>query len=233
MKKTIISVILVSVMILGAPSAFANVGANEETRSIQLQANSLISKVDENALMLDALNNVVDYSVPLSIRESIVANANFIPLAGVEQDAIELEVSSTVQKVGEINCKNGDIANIYVTAVAAESKVDQSHVKKHGVDAWALVYWIDNFGANNELVGAAAYWETNGKFVENRQVRYGTSDIAGLFWLNGPTVKYTTEDNPYYEDSSYSGLTLRCETRIDVVNVGTVICNAISGITTK
>lgn len=234
MKKTIMATILVATMILGAPSAFANVSAVNEARSIQLQADSLIASVDKDSLMLDAMENAIDYSVPISIRESIVASADFSPMPGVAQDAIELEVNSTVQKIGEIVCKNGDISNMYVAAVATEPKEDWAYTGQHEIKAWAYVYWIDNQGANNELYAAAAEWLTLDVVVNNRQVRYGTSDIAGLFWIDSPTVKYPTDNyRKYIDPRTYSGLTLRCQTKIDVVNVGTVTCNVISGILTK
>lgn len=232
-KKTITVVIFVVTMILGAPAASANVSAVNEAKSIQLQADSLIAAVDEDSLMLNAMENVIDYSVPLSVRESIVASADFSPIAGVAQDAIKLEVNSTVQKVGEIVGQNGDIANMYVAAVAAaEVKEDWRYRGQHGIKAWAYVYWIDNPGTNNKLYAAGADWDPQGKAVNNRQVRYGTTDVAWLLWLNGPTVKYPTKNYAYYLDSSYSGLTLRCQTKINVVNIGTVTCNVGSSIFT-
>lgn len=95
-------------------------------------------------------------------------------------------------------------------------------------------YQIDNQGANNKLYAAEALWDPKDKVVDNRQVRYGTSDITGKFWKDGPTVKYPTNNNTKYVDpKTYSGLTLRCQTKIDVVNVGTVTCNVTSGILTK
>ncbi|WP_216562916.1 hypothetical protein [Tissierella carlieri] len=234
MKKIITAIIFVTTIIFGASSAYANLSAVNEARSIQLQADSLVAAVDENSLMLDAMENVIDYSVPLSVRESIVVSADFSPMVGVAQDAIELEVNSTVQKVGEIVRKNGDIANMYVAVVAAsEVKVDDQYKGQHGIKAWAYVYWIDNLGTKNELYAAAADWDPKDKVVNNRQVRYGTTDVAWLLWLDGPTIKYPTENYAYYEDSSYSGLTLRCQTKIDVVNVGTVTCNVGSRVVTR
>lgn len=234
MKKTIMATILVATMILGAPSAFANVSAFNEARSIQLQADALIATVDKNSLMVDAMENVIDYSVPISVRESIVASADFKPMVGIAQDAIEIEVNSTVQKVGEIVRENGDISNMYVTAVAAEPKEDWAYKGQYGIKAWAYVYWIDNQGENNELYAAAAEWLPQDEVVDNRQVRYGTSDITGSFWVDGPTVQYPTDNyRKYIDPRTYSGLTLRCQTKIDVVNVGTVTCNVTSGFFTK
>jgi len=227
LKKTIMSVILVVTMILGAPFAYANVSAVNESMSIQLQADSLIAAVDKDALVLDAMVNVIDNSVPLSVRESIVASADFSPMVGVAQDAIKLEVNSTVQKVGEIVQKNGDIVNMYVAAVAATGpKEDWAYKGQYGIKAWAFVYWIDNFGGDNELYAAAAQWDPQDNEVSNREVRYGTTDPLWISWIDGPTVQYPTDNYRRYIDPlTYSGLTLRCQTKIDVVNVGTVTCN--------
>lgn len=223
MKKTITAIIIVTTMIFGTSSAYANLSAVNEARSIQLQADSLIASINENSLMLDAMENVIHYSVPISVRENIVVSADFSPLAGVAQDAIELNVNSTVQKIGEVTLKNGDMANMYVAVIAAsEVKEDEQFEMLHGISAWAYVYWVDNFGSNNQLYAAAADWDPGSKVVNNRQVRYGTTDIGWFLWLNGPTVKYPTGNSAYYKDSSYSGLTLRCQTKIDVVNKGTV-----------
>ncbi len=208
--------------------------AVNEARSIQLQADFLIAEIDEDSLMLDAMENVIDYSVPISVRESIIASADFNPMVGVAKNAIELEVNSTVQKVGKIVYKNGDMSNMYVAAVAVEPKEDRGYKGQHGIKAWAYVYWIDNQGSNNTLYAAAGEWLTLDVEVNNRQVRYGTSDVAGLSWIDGPTVQYPTDNyRKYVDPKTYSGLTLRCQTKIDVVNVGTVTCNVTSGFFTK
>lgn len=226
-KNTILMVTLAITMILCTPLAFANVGTFDESMSMHLQVDSLMALIDENSLMQDAIDNAIDYSVPISVRESIFASADFSPLEGVDQDEIKLEVNSTVQKIGEIVSKNGDISTMYVAAVAAtEPKEDWNNTSIHGIKAWAYVYWIDNPGGDNQLYAAAAQWDPQGKVVNNREVRYGTTDILWLTWLKGPTVQYPTDNyRKYIDPKAYSGLTLRCQTKIDVVNVGTVTCN--------
>ena len=112
-------------------------------------------------------------------------------------------------------------------------KADDHFTLQYGIKAWAYVYWIDNPGMDNELYAAQGSWDPQGKVVSNRQVRYGTTDIFWQLWLDGPTVKYPTSNNAYYEDpSSYTGYVLRCQTKIDVVNIGTVTCNVASRIVT-
>lgn len=237
MKKRIIALFLVMMFAFASMSTYAmalTYAIADENISIRTQADTLIVSVDETALLEAALSNQVDYSVPADIRESIVAEASFQPVNGVEQSEIELEVTSTVKKLGEIARNDGSSSNLYVAVAAAtEEKQDSQYVGQHGIKAWAIVYWIDNLGTNNELYGAAGKWDPKDKVVENRQVSYGTTDIFWLLWLDGPTVKYPTDNWAYYKDpSSYTGYVLRCQTKIDVVNVGTVTCNVASRIVT-
>lgn len=237
MKKRIIALFLVMMFAFASMSTYAmalTYAIADENISIRTRADTLIASVDETALLEAALSNQVDYSVPADIRESIVAEASFQPVNGVEQSEVELEVTSTVKKLGEIARNDGSSSNLYVAVAAAtEEKQDSQYVGQHGIKAWAIVYWIDNLGMNNELYGAAGKWDPKDKVVENRQVSYGTTDIFWLLWLDGPTVKYPTDNWAYYKDpSSYTGYVLRCQTKIDVVNVGTVTCNVASRIVT-
>lgn len=206
-----------------------------EDESIEHQASLLIAAVDNNALMQDAMENVIDYAVPLSIRESVIARAYFTPteISRAAQEPEELETNSTVQKIGEIVKPNGELANMYVAAVATEVKVDQGFTNNHGIKAWAYVYWIDNPGADNELHAAGASWETSNIEVSNRKVSYGVSDLLNFLWYDGPTAKYPTSNSAYYEDpGSYIGNVLRCETRINVVGKGYVTCNVTNNLLT-
>jgi hypothetical protein len=215
-------------------TTYVNSSTLGETASIRLQADALVAEADTESLLADAVTGIVDYSVPISVRESVIASAEFIPVIGVAEDEIEFEVSSTVQKMGELTRDNGETANLYVAvAVAANVKEDEKYKTQYGIMAWACVYWIDISGTENELHAAAGQWEIENVVVTNRQLRYGTTDIFWALWTDGPTVKYPTSNWAYYEDSStYTGFVLRCETRIDVVNLGTVICNVGSRITT-
>lgn len=231
MKKKIITFALVATMIFNVALASSNSRAVTPVLSIQGQADALIASVDKTALMADAVENVVDPSVPASVRSSISANADFVPAGASARSAIQLDVNSTVQKIGEIVDENGNISNMYVAVAAVEPKMDENFEMQYGIRAWSHVYWIDNYGSNNQLHSVWALWRPDGKEVDNRQVRYGTSNMFGTSWYdNGPTIKYPTSDSAEYKDSSYSGLTLRCETKVDVLGSGggTVYCNVIS-----
>lgn len=237
MIKRVIAISLIMLLTFSGTNTYAMADTSintTESVSIRRQADALISTIDENSLLEAALANEVDYSVPLEIRNSVIADASFQPLNGVDENEIELNVTSTVRKVGEVIRDNGTPSNLYVAVAAAtEVKVDDQFAGQHGIKAWAYVYWIDNPGMDNELYAAAGSWDPQGKVVSNRQVRYGTTDIFWLLWLDGPTVKYPTSDWAYYEDPSvYTGYVLRCQTKIDVVNIGTVTCNVASRIVT-
>lgn len=233
MKKIIISIILVVVMVFSSTSAFAASVAPAQGLSIKQQAAALIANIDEATLMADASANVIDYSVPVEIRNSIVAEASFQPLSRGTTEQISLDVTTTVKRVGEVYAQNGDAHNLYVAAAAVTPKEDWSYEGKHGIKAWAFVYWIDHYGTENELYGAGAQWDPQGKVLTDRRVRYGTTDIFWLTWPTGSTLKCPEEDWAYYEDPGvYKGYVLRCQTQVEVVNLGIVTCNVGSRIVT-
>ena len=150
MKRSLSVIALAIAMVFSTPAAYAYNGEASAALSIKRQADTLIAAVDENALMADAMANVVDDSVPSSIRERIGASAEFISADTAYNDEIEVEVNSTVQKVGEIDCGDGDTANLYVAVAAAELKTDSAANMKLGANAWTYVYWFDHEGPENE-----------------------------------------------------------------------------------
>lgn len=237
--KKIISLIMVCSMLIcssvGVSAASGELPSQMTTdEAVRLQSASLIQAVDMEKLMADAKNNVIDAAVPVEIRESVVADLQFTPAVGVSADALTLSTDYTVQRVGNIVVDDEDVGTMYVTMAvgSTDEKVDDGFSMKNGVKAWAYVYWIDHYGTENELVAAGAWWEPGEVVVSNRQVRWGTTDIFWLLWLNGPTVRYPTQNNAYYDDVRYTGFVLRCETRITIVNIGTLTCNVASRIVT-
>ena len=120
--KRIMSLILVLIMIfVCVPSALEL----EKTQSPQRQIEAAIRSIDEAELRRDALNNVVDPTVPESVRNSfkVIAELN------VEEPTYEnpyeiVEVYSTVKRVGEIDCGNGKTGPMYVATSAVEVKED-------------------------------------------------------------------------------------------------------------
>lgn len=236
MLKKIISTFLVCAMACSPVVASANAVLSEdmEVKLVQLQAEAIIEGIDEEALLMDALDDVIDYSVPEEIRESIIADATFMPAEGVSQDEVEVEVHSTVQKVGEVLRRSGDVSNMYVSVVSAEIKEDSWMTLESGVRAWAIVCWIDNFGFDNVLYSAKASWDPGNKSIQNRVVKYGVTGAMGLTWTDGPTIQYPTENIVEYvvDEGTYVGYKLKCQTEVEIVNVGILTCSSTSGWTT-
>ncbi|WNX83500.1 hypothetical protein RWV98_12900 [Agathobaculum sp. NTUH-O15-33] len=235
-KRSFTALVLSAALLLGVPYASASDSSvdnvNHATSSVQLQADALIASIDDEVLKEAALNNAVDASVPISIRESVGADATFIPFSRSGQDAVEVEVNSTVQKLGEIVCEDGGIANMYVSAAAATVKEDYEHWYLRDVHAWSFVYWIDNPGDNNQLHSVRGSWSTGGMAVENRVLEYGNSHVGGLGWIGYVSRVRVSEDDSTLYDNSYTGLTFRCDASIDVVNIGTLTVTAFSRVTT-
>lgn len=148
-------------------------------------------------------------------------------------DAIKLKMGSTVKKIGEVFNKNGEKANMYVAVVTAteDPKMDYNQKTKYGVEATAYVYWIDNYGTENQLYAVKGYWETNDVEVTNRRITYGACNLLG--WTDTPTTEFADSNSKKIYNSSYTGFMLKCETRIDVVNLGTVTCIATSSALTR
>lgn len=233
MKKRLFTLMLVMTLLF-VTSNKTIVYANEltldmATFAIQCQANEIIASIDEDVLLIDALNDVVDYDVPESIREGVVGEAIFVPAEGVSEDDYVITAHTTVQKVGEIMQRSGETSNMYVAVVATEVKEDWNMNYDTGVRAWAFVYWIDNLGTNNELYSAKGTWDPGDAVVSNRVVKYGVSDPTGLMWLEGPTVQTTTENIAEFVDPGvYYGYKLKCQALIDIANIGTLTASVTS-----
>lgn len=102
MKKIVVALFLVLTIAFVNTSFYTVVATDKianENLFVRMQANTLISSIDEASLLEAALSNQVDYTVPAEIRNNIIAEASFQPIDGVAQDAIKLEVGSTVRKV--------------------------------------------------------------------------------------------------------------------------------------
>ncbi len=238
MKRSLSVIALAIAMVFSTPAAYAYNGEASAALSIKRQADTLIAAVDENALMADAMANVVDDSVPSSIRERIGASAEFISADTAYNDEIEVEVNSTVQKVGEIDCGDGDTANLYVAVAAAELKTDSAANMKLGANAWTYVYWFDHEGPENELYAIKARWDTSDcpYAVYDKVVKYGVVDpVVATLWLDGPTFLYLADSiDDYYLlcREEYYGLTFKCVSEVEIGNYGTLVCVAYSLYTT-
>lgn len=227
MNNKLTASLLAITMFLSSSPVNVHASTYNESELIKIQAEAIIDKVDESALMLDAMENVIDESVPISVREQIEACVEFIPADGDIQDAVDIDVNYTVQKVGEV-MHNGESLNMYVAAATTETKEDSAWWQESGVWIRVCVYWIDNLGPSNQLVSAEAWWDPGDVAVKNRKVQYGVVDLTGTIMLDC-TTDYPTENHACYENLNYVALCVGCKASIEVINVGTVSCSVKNG----
>ena len=232
MRKRILF-LMVAVSLMFLVTERATVYASEisidvaEKNLIQLQAQALVNSMNEKELLRATLNDVVDESIPLSVSEVAMGQVEFIPVEGVSQEDVEIETHYTVQRVGVVLTRSGTSSNVYVASVTASLKQEYSTNSKNDIQAWAFVIWIDNLGFDNEFVRAEAIWNYNeGAVLSDRIVEYGTIN-ALLSWVEGPIVDYPEDDYNRY-DVGMVGYKFRCSTSIDIANVGTLRCTAVS-----
>ena len=222
MKKPI-SLFLGIIMVFGCgTSAFAleKQHANYEGTP-QQQIEAVIQSISENDLKLDALNNVIDPTVPASIRNSFRFETEIMVEDPTYENPYEIgEICSTVQKVGEINYGNGKIGTMYVATAGTEIKEDNGFNSNLSAKAWTTVYWIDNLGVNNELYAVDASWDTSKCTYEtgNKFIRYGTVALGTRVFLDSTTVEVPdSKDYKYINcEGEYTGFSFACMSQMDV-----------------
>lgn len=221
--KKIVSLFLGIVMIFGCgTSVFAldiPQASYEETPQQQIEA--AILSIDEVALQRDALNNVVDRSVPASIRDGFHFESEITVDDPTYENPFEIgEVYSTVQRVGEINYANGEVGVMYVATAATEIKEDYGYGSKLGAKAWTTVYWIDNLGTTNELYAVDATWDTSNCSYQtsNKIIQYGKVVLSTGVFTSSTTVEVADSVTSKYINchGEYTGLSFACMSQINV-----------------
>lgn len=228
------TIIAICLLLLVVSSAFANAEEIKENRQMKVKANEFIEKVDKEQLEKNALRGYIDPDVPETIRDSIGAEATFIPAEGFDEK-VKIDVKSAVEKIGEVPVNSKENYNIYAaTSVAYEVKEDSWTERKNGAKVTAIVYWIDVPGDNNELYAVEGIWFDNGYSCTNKMMQYGTSDVLGLHFTQGPTTLYFDDDETdyYIGNYYYRGLTLCCKVSMEIVNVGTLKATTTSQVLT-
>lgn len=192
---------------------------NENTAQRQFKA--AILSVDKEALKRDALNNVVDISVPESVRDSVYFGAEITVDDPAYENMYEIgEIYSTVQKVSEIDYGDGKVGTVYVATTATEIKSDYGFGDNLGAKAWTTVYWIDNLGVDNELYAVEASWDTSNCTYEtgNKFIEYGTVLLGSRVFLDSTVVSVADSETSQYIDcqGEYSGFSFGCMSQMDV-----------------
>jgi len=218
MRNKVISLFLGLVMFFGCgTTAFAL----EKPQTPQRQIEAAILSIDETALKRDALNNVVDLSVPASVRNSFRVETEITVDDPSYENPYEIgEVYSTVKNVGEIDYGNGNSGTMYVATAAVEIKEDNGYGVNLGAKVWSTVYWIDNPGANNELYAVDATWDTSNCDYEthSRIMRYGTVVLGTRVFSSSTTVSVPNSTTYEYIDchGEYTGFSFACMSQMHV-----------------
>lgn len=216
--KRIMSLILVLIMIfVCGPSALAL----EKTQSPQRQIEAAIRSIDESELRRDALNNVVDPTVPESVRNSFKVIAELNVEDPTYENPYEIgEVYSTVKRVGEIDCGNGKTGTMYVATSAVEVKEDNGFGSNLGAKVWSSVYWIDNLGVDNELYAVDATWDASNSNYETgeKTIRYGKVALSTMVFLDSTLVEVpdSVTDKYIYCHGEYTGYSFACKAQMRV-----------------
>ena len=210
--------------------------AINQRKAIQTQADALIKSHDNEALKLAARENFVDYSVPKSIRDGFSFSSEISADDPTLASMYDVDVSGTIQRVGEINCGNGKTATMYVAAATSGLKTEYGSGSLLGARAYVTLWWIDHYGTDNELYAAQATWDTDSTSYDygNKMMRYGTSDPTGMLFWNYDTVNLDNYVDGHYvlcEEGEFVGFTLACMSKMDIGPGGLdITCRAISTI---
>ena len=169
--KKVLPVFLAILMLI--PSV--NVLAQEHKMTEEdLKLEKLISSIDFERELDNAINGVIDNEVPKEIidqikiegdfisEESLIKNSSTLP-----SETLEIETGYTVKKLGEINGES-----VYSMTAYGKTKEIEDKATKLGVTALVGLVWIDNFGPNNELESVFYGWKPTGNStVSNRELR--------------------------------------------------------------
>lgn len=169
--KKILPVFLAILMLI--PSV--NVLAQEHNMTEKdLKLEELISSIDIDRELDNAINGVIDNEVPKEIIDQIKIEGDFISeeslirsFSTVPSETPEIETGYTVKKLGEI-----DGESVYSMTAYARPKEIEDKATKLGVTALVGLVWIDNFGMDNELESVFYGWKPTGDSeVSNRELR--------------------------------------------------------------
>ncbi|MBU5314549.1 hypothetical protein KQI38_21225 [Tissierella carlieri] len=169
--KKVLPVFLAILMLI--PSV--NVLAQEHNMTEKdLKLEELISSIDIDRELDNAINGVIDNEVPKEIIDQIKIEGDFISeesligsFSTLPSETPEIETGYTVKKLGEI-----DGESVYSMTAYARPKEIEDKATKLGVTALVGLVWIDNFGMDNELESVFYGWKPTGDSeVSNRELR--------------------------------------------------------------
>ncbi|MDD2494793.1 MAG: hypothetical protein PHE29_06325 [Tissierellia bacterium] len=201
MKKKILSLVVALMFFI---NTISTVSATEISNT-QLQKEALLSTINMSEEIGNALNDIIDESVPEDIMKQVDVGVQIIPNdllhSKVENiDAMDIfDVKYTVKNVGNIVYEDDNTGTMYSLTAVATTKESSGENEVFGVECTITIVWIDKLGTNNEFVSVYGGWKANDRVLSDRQVYYGVWEDAN------PTSQFPTK-NTFSYDVGYNGL---------------------------
>lgn len=195
-------------------SSITTLASEIKSSDIQMQEDILISSINISEEINNALNGVIDESIPHDVLNQIDVGVQVIPknslaksLNNAESD---FDVHYTVKNVGDIYDGN-TVGTMYSATVYAAQKESSGNNTEGGVNSYITIIWIDNLGLNNELKGVYGGWTPNGKTLSNRSV---------VWWVDESSSSESRfpSGNSYSYSMSRKGSTFYANSWVDVAN---------------
>lgn len=195
-------------------SSITTLASEKESSDIKVQEDILISNINIAEEIDNALNGVIDESIPHDVLNQIDVGVQVVPknslgknLTNAEND---FDVYYTVKNVGDIY--DGDtVGTMYSATVYATQKESTGNSTEGGVNSYITIVWIDNLGLNNVLKGVYGGWTPNGKTLSNRSV---------VWWVDESSSSESRfpSGNSYSYSMSRNGSTFYANSWVDVAN---------------
>ena len=219
MKKKLALILLFIFICMNALPALATEINTENFESLYISM--LISELDISNEINKAQNGLIDENVPDDVIASIIA--------GSADESVE--VVYTVTKLGTLSgntstqSTNNEDRTLYAVT-ASTVKGTRGDATEDNVECWVTIYWIDNWGMENEIVEVDGGWISNGRTLSHRQVHYGVVDLKGAFLDGLSEFHNPTEDEfRYFPSKQLIGLSLRAYTWVESAGYsGSIYC---------
>ncbi len=207
MKKCLSLIIVFALVMMTATTAFATEN-NPSSQRIIVDGVDITIDIEEE--IYRAKMGITDIDTPVAF--SVSSNSD------------DVQLYTTTRKLGHL--KNSDEEMYATTSVAvmplANEKSDSDSHNLHYVTAYGTLYWRDNWGTDNDFLGASGGWdcdtnpETNKKpSLSGRRVKLSAITTA----RDGVDKTFNVSSNSFeFEESDfdYTRLTLTMRTYVTI-----------------
>lgn len=206
MKRKIILAVLVGIVSIWSGKDLVFAKDTQSLKYNELEAIKIMSTLDIEEEIKDAKENKISDNVDEEILEEVM----------VDSDKEDVDISYTVDCLGEVNNFDGSVGKIYSLTATGTKKTSKGTVKVDNVDCWINLTWMDNLGTSNKILYVAGGWTPNGRTLSNRQVLYGVTALDGSFIGNQYEIQRPTQNSyHFFPTKTLSGLYLTAYSWVD------------------